>query len=102
VKFTIVTICLLAIILGFILYFFSVIISSKIKLKNKVESYERGFRGVGKVQTTFSIQFFVILLIFLIFDLEIVLLLMRLFISPGIGLILLLFLLFVLGGVYLE
>lgn len=88
--------------LSFALYFFNVIISSKVKLKNKVESYERGFRRVGKVQTIFSIQFFVILLIFLIFDLEIVLLLTTLFISPGMGLILLLLFFFILGGVYIE
>lgn len=41
----------------------------------KCLSFERGFKSVGKVHRAFGIHFFVIMLIFVIFDLEVVLLL---------------------------
>ena len=68
----------------------------------KVSSFESGFKSVGKIQVSFSIHFFVIILIFVVFDLEVVILL-GLVISDilSIGLILFLFL-FVVGGLYLE
>lgn len=68
----------------------------------KVSSFESGFKSVGKIQVSFSIHFFVIILIFVVFDLEVVILL-GLVISDilSIGLFLFLFL-FVVGGLYLE
>nr|YP_009142697.1 NADH dehydrogenase subunit 3 [Oxyuris equi]AKI07547.1 NADH dehydrogenase subunit 3 [Oxyuris equi] len=41
----------------------------------KVFSFESGFMSVGKIQGAFSIHFFVMMLIFVIFDLEVVMLL---------------------------
>ena len=68
----------------------------------KVSSFESGFKSVGKIQVSFSIHFFVIILIFVVFDLEVVILL-GLVISDilSIGLFLFLFLI-VVGGLYLE
>lgn len=68
----------------------------------KVSSFESGFKSVGKIQVSFSIHFFVIILMFVVFDLEVVILL-GLVISDilSIGLFLFLFL-FVVGGLYLE
>nr|YP_007183174.1 NADH dehydrogenase subunit 3 [Dictyocaulus eckerti]AFV32093.1 NADH dehydrogenase subunit 3 [Dictyocaulus eckerti] len=39
---------------------------------SKVNVFESGFLNVKKIQSSFSVQFFVIMLIFVIFDLEIV------------------------------
>jgi len=101
-MFIILVIGIFSLLIAIILYCVSVFISSKLNNRNKIEPYERGFRRVGKVQTTFSVHFFVILLIFLIFDLEIIFLLITLFVTPGIGVVLLLLIIFVVGGVYLE
>lgn len=39
-----------------------------------MRAFERGFSAIGTIHTSFRIHFFIILLIFLIFDLEVVLL----------------------------
>nr|YP_004927941.1 NADH dehydrogenase subunit 3 [Wellcomia siamensis]ACV96777.1 NADH dehydrogenase subunit 3 [Wellcomia siamensis] len=59
----------------FLLYFIEFFISVKNFSVFKVFSFESGFKSVSKVQVAFSIHFFVMMLIFVIFDLEIVLLL---------------------------
>jgi NADH-ubiquinone oxidoreductase chain 3 len=59
----------------FILYLVTFLFADKIALKKKVISFERGFVNVGKIQVSYSIHFFLIIVIFIIFDLEIVLML---------------------------
>lgn len=53
----------------------SLIRSINIKNKEKLYSFECGFNPFNKSQTPFSIQFFKILLIFLLFDIEIIVIL---------------------------
>jgi NADH-ubiquinone oxidoreductase chain 3 len=38
-------------------------------------SFERGFQSLGKIQSSFRVHFFLIMLIFVVFDVEIVMLL---------------------------
>nr|ANI25104.1 NADH dehydrogenase subunit 3 [Globodera ellingtonae] len=42
---------------------------------NKLRSFESGFSSLGKVKVFFSLHFFLVLLIFVLFDLEFVLIL---------------------------
>lgn len=72
----------------------------KVKNTNKISAFERGFRTVKAVHSSFRIHFFLILLIFVIFDLEVVLLLGCLLrINPS---AFVLIIVLVVGGVYLE
>lgn len=83
-------------------YLINFLLSIKDLRKNKISAFERGFVRVGKIQNSFSIHFFIIILMFVIFDLEIVIFLgilvsdIRSFIS------FILILLFILGGFYIE
>lgn len=47
-------------------YFFSFLKN----LKLKVSSFESGFESLGKVNKIFSLHFFLLILIFVLFDLE--------------------------------
>nr|YP_003434458.1 NADH dehydrogenase subunit 3 [Mecistocirrus digitatus]ACX85083.1 NADH dehydrogenase subunit 3 [Mecistocirrus digitatus] len=38
----------------------------------KINTFESGFLSIGKIQSSFSIHFFIMMLMFIIFDLEIV------------------------------
>nr|AQX44517.1 NADH dehydrogenase subunit 3 [Gnathostoma sp. MMS-2017] len=68
----------------------------------KVSSFECGFVGLGMIQNVFSIHFFIMMLMFVIFDLEVVMFL-GLLISDFSSIILfIMLLLFVLGGFYME
>lgn len=68
----------------------------------KVCAFESGFNRVGKIQNSFSIHFFVIILIFVIFDLEIVIFL-GLIISDGLSFVgFVILILFIFGGFYME
>nr|YP_026089.1 NADH dehydrogenase subunit 3 [Steinernema carpocapsae]AAT00532.1 NADH dehydrogenase subunit 3 [Steinernema carpocapsae] len=86
----------------FLFYFINFFLSNKLLEKNKVSSFESGFVSVGKVQNSFSIHFFVIMLMFVIFDLEVVMLIGLLVsdFNSFFSFIMLLF--FVLGGFYME
>lgn len=68
----------------------------------KVIAFERGFKSVSKVQNSFRIHFFVIILIFIIFDLEVVIFLGILVSRSEILLIFLFLIIFVGGGFYIE
>lgn len=85
-----------------IFYLVTLLISFISITKNKVRSFERGFESIGKIQNSFSIHFFIIILIFIIFDLEVVIFLGILIsdISSLVRFILLLT--FVFGGFYIE
>lgn len=63
-------------------------------------SFERGFISIGVVFCSFSIHFFIVLLIFVIFDIEVILLVGCLS-SVNVFVFFFVFLL-VVGGVYLE
>jgi len=55
-----------------VFYLINFLIRIKDFNKNKISSFECGFVSVGKIQNSFRIHFFIIILIFVIFDLEIV------------------------------
>lgn len=68
----------------------------------KISSFERGFERIGKIHNSFRIHFFIIILIFVIFDLEVVILIgliIRRFYSI---LVFFFILIFILGGFYIE
>ncbi len=83
-------------------YFINLIISFKFFRFAKVGSFERGFSSVGKVQSSFRVHFFVIMLIFVVFDVEIVMLLGAIIRSKGALFSFFLVFIFMLGGLYLE
>jgi len=85
-----------------VLYGGEFFISVKNYNKCKVVAFERGFKGVGKIQNSFSIHFFVMILIFVIFDLEVVMFLGILVSDLGAVLRFMFLFLFVLGGFYIE
>lgn len=92
----------LSLIVGLLLFTLSVIFSSKLNNANKITSFECGFRAVGSIHSPFSMHFFIILVIFIIFDLELVLLL-GCIIRSVFGLFTFTSLIvFVVGGLYLE
>lgn len=85
-----------------LMYLVSFLFSYKEKNKNKITPFECGFAPVGLIHRTFSIHFFIILIIFIIFDLEVILLLgvvRRM--SDSIPSFLTL-ITFILGGLYFE
>jgi NADH:ubiquinone oxidoreductase subunit 3 (subunit A) len=77
-------------------------LSLKIFNLNKVRIFERGFRRIFKVQLSFSIHFFIIVILFVLFDLEVVILLGILIRNRIINLIFLFLIVFVFLGLYLE
>lgn len=71
-DYKIIFICILiSFILSFIISFFSFILSKKIPYKEKVSIYECGFNPIYSPGKPFSIRFFLIAILFLVFDLEI-------------------------------
>lgn len=92
--------------ISFLLVFFLYVGIVLVRVKDynffKVSSFESGFKSVGKVQVSFSIHFFVMMLIFVVFDLEVVMLL-GLVISDvlSIGIFVFIFM-FIAGGLYIE
>lgn len=83
-------------------YLGNFVLSCKDFYKNKISSFECGFDSVGKIQNSFSIHFFIMMLIFVIFDLEVVMFVGILIsdISSLLSFLMLLF--FILGGFYIE
>lgn len=64
----------LALILVFVLYLVNFFLSLKLFDYTKNSSFESGFERIGKIHNSFRIHFFIIILIFVIFDLEVVML----------------------------
>nr|BAV78672.1 NADH dehydrogenase subunit 3 [Steinernema kushidai] len=85
-----------------IFYFVNFILSLKSSNKNKISAFESGFVSVGKIQNSFSIHFFIIMLMFVIFDLEVVMFIGILISDFSSFVSFLLLLSFVLGGFYME
>ena len=68
----------------------------------KINAFESGFIRVGKIQNSFRIHFFIIMLIFVIFDLEIVIFL-GLIISDIRSIVrFFMLIIFIFGGFYIE
>ena len=71
-EFKIIFICLfISYLLSFIISFISLLLSEKTPDKEKVTIYECGFNPIHIPGKPFSIKFFLIAILFLIFDLEI-------------------------------
>nr|QZH43788.1 NADH dehydrogenase subunit 3 [Cylicostephanus minutus] len=95
-------VALFAIFLLLALYVFNFIMSVEKNDLLKVGAFESGFVSVGKIQNSFSIHFFVMMLMFVIFDLEIVMFL-GLLISDMSSLVsFFMLMLFIFGGFYME
>nr|UZT67582.1 NADH dehydrogenase subunit 3 [Tessmannella kiplingi] len=63
---------ILLIIISSLIIFINMLISKKnYKMRNKLTPFECGFDNISKLRLPFSIQFFLISIIFLIFDVEI-------------------------------
>lgn len=85
-----------------VLYGANFVISIKKNDLLKVNAFERGFISVGKIQNSFSIHFFIIILIFVIFDLEIVIFLGLLVSDVSSFVRFLILIMFIFGGFYIE
>lgn len=85
-----------------VFYLINFLLSIKDFTKNKISSFERGFVSVGKIQNSFSIHFFIMILIFVIFDLEIVIFLGILVSDISSFFSFLIIFIFILGGFYIE
>nr|YP_003434133.1 NADH dehydrogenase subunit 3 [Chabertia ovina]ACX85215.1 NADH dehydrogenase subunit 3 [Chabertia ovina] len=68
----------------------------------KVNAFESGFLSVGKIQNSFSIHFFVMMLMFVIFDLEIVMFLGLLVSDTSSIISFFMLMMFIFGGFYME
>lgn len=92
-----ITIVLLVVfyLLNFLLGFFSYD-------SEKLRAFECGFSSIGKVQNSFRIHFFVIIIMFVVFDLEIVILLGVLVSDFGSFMSFIWVFVFILGGFYIE
>ena len=96
----IIILLIISILIGSSMYLLSFLVSFKVKSKNKISAFESGFSTVGSLHRTFSIHFFSILIIFVLFDLEVVLLIGSLLSVSKVGFLCLM--LFVLGRMYIE
>jgi len=84
------------------LHFLLFLLSFSKRRSNKLSPFERGFTRVGIRQKSFSLQFFLLIVVFIIFDIEVVLLLG--FVVKDfwrrVGIIIVI--VFILGGLFLE
>nr|AGV02084.1 NADH dehydrogenase subunits 3 [Bunostomum trigonocephalum] len=92
----------IALFLLLLLYFFNFFLSVKDIMLLKVSAFESGFLGIGKIQNSFSIHFFIMMLMFVIFDLEIVMFLGLLISDISSFISFLILMLFIFGGFYME
>nr|YP_010286273.1 NADH dehydrogenase subunit 3 [Aphelenchoides medicagus]UKS08876.1 NADH dehydrogenase subunit 3 [Aphelenchoides medicagus] len=88
--------------LVFILYLLNFFISKKNFFLAKNSSFESGFLSVGKIQKSFSIHFFIIMLMFVVFDVEIVMILGFVISDMSFFFSFFLIFLFILLGLYME
>lgn len=65
---------MLSLILVLVFYLVNFFLSLKLFFFTKNSSFESGFESIGKIHNSFRIHFFIIILIFVIFDLEVVIL----------------------------
>lgn len=87
-------------IISLILYLLRFLSSKKIGGLSKLRPFECGFSVVGPVFSSFSVHFYMLTLIFVVFEMEIALLLGCMYSVRGYSFTVVI--VFVLGGVYLE
>lgn len=92
----------IALVLLLFLYLGNFFISLKKLDMLKISTFERGFVSIGKVQNSFRIHFFIIILMFVIFDLEIVIFLGLLVSDLNSLVSFLMLIMFIIGGFYME
>nr|QXE43450.1 NADH dehydrogenase subunit 3 [Ophidascaris baylisi] len=85
-----------------VFYLGNFVLSCKDFYKNKISSFECGFVSVGKIQNSFSLHFFIMMLMFVIFDLEVVMFVGILVSDLGSLISFLMLLFFIMGGFYME
>nr|YP_011034488.1 NADH dehydrogenase subunit 3 [Petrovinema skrjabini]WRI57996.1 NADH dehydrogenase subunit 3 [Petrovinema skrjabini] len=95
-------VALFAVVLLLALYAGNFVMSVKKHELLKVGAFESGFVSVGKIQNSFSIHFFVMMLMFVIFDLEIVMFLGLLISDMSAFVSFIMLMLFIFGGFYME
>nr|UWI71666.1 NADH dehydrogenase subunit 3 [Strongyloides fuelleborni fuelleborni] len=83
-------------------YLVNLLLSYSYSSRSKVGAYECGFATVGKIQSSFSIHFFVIMLLFVLFDLEVVMFVGVLVTDVNSLSTFLLLVVFIAGGFYME
>ena len=93
-------------VLSILLIFLSYILGNKNPYRNKISSYECGFASINQPTHPFTIKFFSIGIIFLIFDLEIIYLIPWSFSTSSFTLstqfIVFVFIIFVIAGLIYE
>nr|QNJ60266.1 NADH dehydrogenase subunit 3 [Phasmarhabditis hermaphrodita]QNJ60268.1 NADH dehydrogenase subunit 3 [Phasmarhabditis hermaphrodita]QNJ60270.1 NADH dehydrogenase subunit 3 [Phasmarhabditis hermaphrodita]QNJ60272.1 NADH dehydrogenase subunit 3 [Phasmarhabditis hermaphrodita]QNJ60274.1 NADH dehydrogenase subunit 3 [Phasmarhabditis hermaphrodita] len=99
---TLLMVLVFTLILLFVFYLVNFLMSIKDLNKNKISAFECGFVSVGKIQNSFSIHFFIMMLMFVIFDLEIVMFLGVLVSDMSSFISFLLMFLFIFVGFYME
>jgi len=70
--FSFILLFLLALIIALILYFVSFLLGRRILEKEKVSAYECGFNPFEDARQKFDIRFYLVSILFIIFDLEVV------------------------------
>lgn len=93
---------LISLILVIIFYILNFFLSLKFFSEVKISAFESGFESIGKIHSSFRIHFFIIILIFVIFDLEVVILMGFLVRDLRFFYIFFLIIRFVIGGFYME
>ena len=63
---------LLCFLISFILFFVSYYIGEKVIDKEKISAYECGFSPIGDARQKFDVKFYLVAILFIIFDLEII------------------------------
>nr|YP_010519778.1 NADH dehydrogenase subunit 3 [Cloacina communis]UXP34555.1 NADH dehydrogenase subunit 3 [Cloacina communis] len=101
-MFNLLFVVLFALFLLLMLYVLNFAMSVKKMDLLKVGAFESGFLSVGKIQNSFSIHFFIMMLMFVIFDLEIVMFLGLLISDVSSMVSFLMLMLFIFGGFYME
>lgn len=68
----------------------------------KVVSFESGFKGIGKTQSSFRVHFFLMMLMFVVFDLEVILLMGLVVTGGAVVEVYFVLFFFVVGGFFME
>nr|UXK95600.1 NADH dehydrogenase subunit 3 [Macropostrongyloides dissimilis] len=101
-MFNLLFVVMFALFLLLMLYVLNFFMSVKKMDLLKISAFESGFLSVGKIQNSFSIHFFIMMLMFVIFDLEIVMFLGLLISDVSSVVSFLMLMLFIFGGFYME
>nr|AHA52610.1 NADH dehydrogenase subunit 3 [Chabertia ovina] len=101
-MFNLLFVVLFTLFLLILLYVVNFVMSVKKVNLLKVNAFESGFLGVGKIQNSFSIHFFVMMLMFVILDLEIVMFLGLLVSDTSSFISFFMLMMFIFGGFYME